>query len=97
MSVDQSSILEEQQNITNLVSLSRKEANQLIPSVESAYYGLILKGYYLPKITSSIISSDYLLKVLFDKYFGLKSESISIGILLKSVKKYEILMELTSI
>lgn len=71
--------------------MSRTDANQLIPSVESAYYGLVIKGKYLPRIKSSIITADYLLGVLFDTIYVPEIKEISIGVLLRSVKKYEIL------
>ncbi|CAD8096634.1 unnamed protein product [Paramecium primaurelia] len=79
------------------LKISRSDANQLISSLESAYYGLLLQGKYLPKLASSIITSDYLLGVLFDKIYVTNLNEVQIGVLLKSVKKYEIIEELRKI
>lgn len=79
------------------IQFSRSDANQLIPSVESAYYGLILKGKYLPKITSSIITSEYLLNLIFEKLYVPNVKDIKIGYLLRPIKKDDLLEELNNI
>ncbi|CAD8073415.1 unnamed protein product [Paramecium sonneborni] len=79
------------------VALSRQQANQFIPSLESAYYGLVLQGKYLPKLNSSIITSEYLLGVLFESYYVPQVEEINIGVLLKPIKKLELIDELLKI
>ncbi|CAD8204156.1 unnamed protein product [Paramecium pentaurelia] len=79
------------------IALTRQQANQLIPSLKSAYYGLVLQGKYLPKQNSSIITSEYLLGVLFETYYVSQIDEINIGVLLKPIKKVELIEELIKI
>lgn len=71
----------------DIIIMSRNDANSLIPSTEAAYAGLQLQGKYLPKFKSSIITSDYLLKVVFDEYYVPETKNVKIGVLLRPVKK----------
>ncbi len=50
------------------MSVSIKEANEAIGSIESAYYALILKGIYMPRLSSKAITSKYLLGIAIDKF-----------------------------
>ncbi|CAD8056001.1 unnamed protein product [Paramecium sonneborni] len=60
-----------EEDLEQQITLSKKDANQLRSSLESIYIVLQMKGKYLPKYTSSIITADYLLTVLFENVFVL--------------------------
>lgn len=60
-------------------SFSLNEINSLLGTVKNLYDALILKGLYLPKETSSIITSKYLYGVLNGDYYSVKQEGVKIG------------------
>lgn len=56
-----------------------------------------MKGKYLPKLTSSVITADYLMGVLFEKYYVPEITEVKIGILVQQAKKSQVLEELCEV
>ncbi|CAD8176141.1 unnamed protein product [Paramecium pentaurelia] len=71
-----------------------EEANRLVGSLKSSYTGLVLKGYYLPKLKSACITSEYSLGVALMRVFICQAKDIKIAYLIKQAKKIDLYREL---
>ncbi|KAL4465341.1 hypothetical protein ABPG72_016270 [Tetrahymena utriculariae] len=74
--------IREQQDETSI-----KQLNRLFGSIENFYYSVVQLGYYLPEVTESTVTSDYLVKVVKKVYWCPKISEIKPGGA-KSIKKY---------
>ena len=59
--------------------IHKKQLNKMLGSKENFYYSLILKGFYLPKYSSSCISYEYLWGIIMKKFYSTNAEKVKIG------------------
>ncbi|CAD8201974.1 unnamed protein product [Paramecium pentaurelia] len=74
------------------MAISIQQANAAVGSLDSAYYSLIIKGFYIPKRQCAAITTEYLFKIMTNKVFRIASSDIKIGQLLKQVQKLDLWM-----
>ena len=67
----------ESENIKKMMGL--KEINNMFGRMDNFYYSVLQLGYYLPKLGSSTVTSDYLLGVVKGNYFCPKNSEICLG------------------
>ncbi|CAD8094776.1 unnamed protein product [Paramecium sonneborni] len=58
------------------------------------YIALVLKNYYMPDLSSSVITCENLLNVALGKCFRILSNEVKIGYILKRVTKVNLYYEL---
>jgi hypothetical protein len=74
--------------------VSLEEVNSIIGSVEAAYYALVLKGIYVPKLRSKVINARYLLDLMLERAFFVETSIVKLGIPLKKISSLDLYEEL---